>query len=351
MKSSSKTNDGDVTYWTAPVLSGSDRGDTDHIEKRQPSTIELMSVNSGNPLNKKYCINPSEVQKRHVIGQGSFGKVYLALFRGAQCAMKMCSAETIKDLQNEAEALLGVTPHPNVICFYGFCDDPGNTFMLMQYFPGGSLDEVLERSPDISYDTKIRILHQAACGLFHLHQQNPPVIHRDIACRNILVTADLKQAVVCDFGMSRNLNSQDDHKYTMVNAGPVRWMAPESLAHQEYSRKSDVWMFAVTIWECLNGEPPYKEKGLTQVVIYVMAGNIPRISESWNPELKELLKKCWLRDSKKRPEMLEVMCSLGSMFGEEEPFRVLRDDSSRLNKKKKYRLRGRSSETAKAHRG
>ena len=42
--------------------------------------------------------------------------------------------------------------------------------------------------------------------------------------------------------MSRNLNDQSDAKFTNVNAGPVRWMAPESLSVSEYSKKSDVYL-------------------------------------------------------------------------------------------------------------
>jgi serine/threonine protein kinase len=80
-----------------------------------------------------------------------------------------------------------------------------------------------------------------AAGMLHLHNHN--IIHRDLAARNILLsgTGDPK---ISDFGMSRILQKEEEGK-TKTNIGPIRWMAPESLANQTYSKKSDVWSFGI----------------------------------------------------------------------------------------------------------
>merc|ERR1711879_609900 len=137
---------------------------------------------------------------------------------------------------------MNVQPHPNILPFYGFCDEKGHKCLVLEFFSGGSLLKVIQNNPGTSFETRLAILSQAGEGVRHLHSQHdPPIIHRDLACRNILVDKDLTKAVVCDFGMSRALGMGYDSAQTKTSYGPVRWMAPESLSRQEYSVKSDVW--------------------------------------------------------------------------------------------------------------
>ena len=89
----------------------------------------------------------------------------------------------------------------------------------------------------------------------HLHRQN--IVHRDLAARNILLTSNF-DAVVSDFGFARTLEGQEDTGHTLSEVGPIRWMAPESLQQKTYSSKSDVWSWAVIVFEIFTkGEEPY----------------------------------------------------------------------------------------------
>ena len=73
------------------------------------------------------------------------------------------------------------------------------------------------------------------------------------------------------------------------------------------------------------------DKSLTQVVIHVMAGNVPTIDEDWSSDLKDLLRKCWLRDPKQRPDMRTVMSDLREILREDDELPKFRMDSSKLN--------------------
>ena len=69
------------------------------------------------------------------------------------------------------------------------------------------------------------------------HLSSLGIVHRDLACRNILVDCG-KLLKVSDFGLSREI--EDYYTASSLTKLPIRWMAPESITHQKYSEKSDV---------------------------------------------------------------------------------------------------------------
>mmetsp|Transcript_28002 Transcript_28002/g.45543 ORF Transcript_28002/g.45543 Transcript_28002/m.45543 type:complete len:313 (+) Transcript_28002:96-1034(+) len=108
--------------------------------------------------------------------------------------------------------------------------------------------------------------YACVCTNTHTHTHNDGsmniggLVHRDIACRNLFLKAN-GAVVLGDYGLSRS--TQDDSKiYMMTNLKtllPWSWCAPESLLQREFSQKSDIWMFGVTVWEILTkGEKPHR---------------------------------------------------------------------------------------------
>lgn len=74
------------------------------------------------------------------------------------------------------------------------------------------------------------------------------IIHRDLACRNILVGED-KNLKISDFGMSRYLMADEVYINTSHGLLPIRWMSVESLFRREFTSASDVWSYGVLLWE------------------------------------------------------------------------------------------------------
>jgi len=167
---------------------------------------------------------------------------------------------------NEIRLMVELPSHPNVVRLFGVSlEQQQLPVIVMEYCEGGSLDKLLfESNVKLSDDYKIRLVRGIAAGMLHLHKHN--IIHRDLAARNILLTAS-GDPKISDFKMSRVL-VRDEGK-TKSNLGPVCWMAPESLAHNSYSKKTDVWTFGVVVYEIVAQSEPHKDKDIIDVALKI----------------------------------------------------------------------------------
>ena len=101
--------------------------------------------------------------------------------------------------------------HPHIVQFLGLCFLPELTLpMLVMERLDSSLDELLEDAPGLPLALKRSLLADVARGLLYLHTRNPPVVHRDLTARNILLTSSLV-AKISDLGNARIVNLQPCH--------------------------------------------------------------------------------------------------------------------------------------------
>jgi hypothetical protein len=261
-------------------------------------------------------IQPSEIDKRlHIphkslvfvreIGAGSYGKVFLGEWRGAKVAIKVNN--TITDVDGflaEAKLTLGIPPHPNLVQTFGISLDGPNPCIVQEYCGGGSLDIIFGVKNGLTNAKRLDYALKIGYGLLHLHSRS--IVHRDLAARNILLTND-GSPKISDFGMSRIVQEEAAKGRTKTNVGPIRWMAPESLRDRSYSLKTDVWTYAIMLYEIVSGKEPHEDEDQFEIALKIRdQGYTPTIPDDCDPTLREVMEMCWKKSPADRPTMEEI---------------------------------------------
>uniref|UniRef100_A0A665VS42 Mitogen-activated protein kinase kinase kinase n=1 Tax=Echeneis naucrates TaxID=173247 RepID=A0A665VS42_ECHNA len=287
-------------------------------------------------------IDFSELTLEEIIGVGGFGKVYRAVWRGSEVAVKAARRDpdedpeqTLESVRQEAK-LFAMLNHPNIMALLGVCLQEPNLCLVMEYARGGPLNRALagKRIPPC---TLVDWAVQIARGMLYLHSQAiVPIIHRDLKSSNILIRErvemeDLsdKTLKITDFGLAREW-----HRTTKMSAaGTYAWMAPEVIRSSTFSKGSDVWSYGVLLWELLTGEVPFRGIDGLAVAYGVAMNKLALPIPSTCPEpFARLMEDCWSPDPHARPQFTTVLDHLTAIeesgFFEmpAESFHSLQDD-------------------------
>jgi len=111
---------------------------------------------------------------------------------------------------------------------------------------GDNVSKNLQLQDCLYYDDLHRFAIDIANGMEYIESKH--VVHGDLATRNILLDENFT-CKIGDFGLSRKLYEYQKYVKTSHEPLPWKWMAPESLAKMEFTSKSDVWSYGITLWE------------------------------------------------------------------------------------------------------
>lgn len=309
-----------------PLMSGSGASHEKNYEATERVSLHLSPSDLGS--NRMYSSPPSSMlvspracdlksdnfvaNSWEKIGSGNYGDVYSAKWFGATVAVKKGKGKhKVKDDMIAEAAQLRDLSHPSLCEFIGVVLLPREVWIITKFYEKGSVDKILKREI-VTLKSKYKWCRQAIGGLAFLHSQK--FVHRDLACRNLLVTKDY-DCVIADFGLSRILKNNENRRRTKTNFGPVRWMALESF-EQVYSTESDMWMFGVLVWEMLkDGQQPYKGLKNHQVVSQVTNGLRLPLDNEWPPSLNETLDLCWNSNPNQRPTATDMLLIFEELTG------------------------------------
>ena len=200
---------------------------------------------------------PNVTSTGRQLGGGSYGVVEELETDGVLCAGKKIY-DTLIDPENQGAqrmveryyrecSLLSELRHPHIVQFLGICFLPDSQLpVLVMERLQGSLDDLLETTPNIPLSKKLSILQDVARGLVFMHSRSQPVIHRDLTARNVLLNAAMT-AKIADLGNSRIANLRPDQiAQTMSQGipGTLVYMPPEALGStQRYGPPLDMFSF------------------------------------------------------------------------------------------------------------
>ncbi|XP_063283195.1 discoidin domain-containing receptor 2 isoform X1 [Pelobates fuscus] len=273
------------------------------------------------------------------LGEGQFGEVHLCEAEGVEefldkdlildatasqstlVAVKMLRADANKNARNDflkEIKIMSRLKDPNIIRLLAVCIAEDPLCMITEYMENGDLNQFLSRhQPEggtavISYNDLRHMAAQIASGMRYLSLLN--FVHRDLATRNCLVGRNYT-IKIADFGMSRNLYSGDYYRIQGRAVLPIRWMSWESILLGKFTTASDVWAFAVTLWETFTfcREQPYSE--MSDELVIENTGEFFRDKgkQVYLPQpdicpdmVYKLMLSCWRRETKDRPSFQEI---------------------------------------------
>lgn len=301
-------------------------------------------------------IDPQQIFLQKIIGEGTFGRVWSAKWSSASVAVKEFvfaqaavagrssqQEEIIEEIIGEA-GMMAILRHPNVLQLYGCSLTAQAIWIVSELCSLGSLRQVLDDNDrSLPVEIRVSLALQVAEGMAYLHNQDPPIIHRDLKSHNIFVhetytDSDERSSKVeeghkggaisrwlqpekmtthsklitkiGDWGSARATLSGSR---TMTHGvGTACWLAPEVIKHARSSKYSDVYGYGIVLWELATREEVYQGLETTQIIAKVA-------NESLRPPVpmdcpwKHLMVKCWEERPQDRLEFNDVVEELNTI--------------------------------------
>ena len=236
------------------------------------------------------------------IGQGAMGLVYRAYHAhlGRTGAVKVMQAispdrDAIARFRHEAQAIAQMR-HPNILNVYDFGEFQGTPYMIVEFVPGGSLADRLNRGP-VDHASALRYLRGIAAGLDYAHSMG--VVHRDVKPANVLLTTD-DTPVLADFGLAKLLQGSSLKSMSGVTTGTPAYMAPEQVMSSQVGPAADRYALATIAYEMCAGAIPFEGEALLEL-LYAQVHRYPQPPSARNPALGPSVDAVIMRGLAKNP--------------------------------------------------
>jgi eukaryotic-like serine/threonine-protein kinase len=256
------------------------------------------------------------------LGEGGISTVYLALDTKLQrhVAIKFLSdylsdAEARRHFQREAQ-LASSLNHPHIVTVHDVGEFEGRQYLVMEYIDGGTLKDWAKEKKRTPKQIA-ELLTGVADGLAAAHKAG--MLHRDVKPTNILITKN-GYAKLADFGLAKLAQSDGievDPNWSLLASqrgaifGTIAYMSPEQASGEALDSRSDVFSFAVVLYEMLSGTRPFGGKTDLEVLKTIIHGNPPPLSEDTPAAYRNIVEKALEKNPAERYQsMLEMVVDL-----------------------------------------
>ncbi|CAN0067193.1 unnamed protein product, partial [Ectocarpus sp. 12 AP-2014] len=251
-----------------------------------------------------------EYEPIKVLGEGSFGKVYLmkhSKTRDLVCTkvikLKNIPPKEQEACKNEVE-LLSRMCHPNIVGYTNSFLYKNCLCIIMEYCDAGDLgDRVNEAKGQLLPESKVMTWFvQTALGLHFMHSNR--VLHRDIKTQNVFILSS-GRVVLGDLGISKLLGGTRDFASTCI--GTPYYMSPEIFKNHPYNDKSDVWALGCLLYELLTLKHAFDAQSLNGLAGKIIKGKFPSVSTQYSKNLRALVNDMLATNPKKRPDIEQIL--------------------------------------------
>jgi len=269
----------------------------DNNVKRYSLQVKRLLCNEDNRSKKREKeIGNYVIQK--VIGQGSFGKVKLAInkFTKEKVAIKVLQKAMLNtkiDIHKEIK-IIKQLKHPNIANFYELIENNDHVFIVMEYCDKGTLLSYIMNNPILPEEECRRIFSQILSAIKYCHENQ--IIHRDLKHENILLDSS-NNCKLIDFGMGNFVNGEN---LRSTFCGTPAFVSPELIIGKKYDGcKVDIWSMGVVLFMLVTKSLPFSNIEDTIKGIY-------KIPDTVSQECADLLKKMLQIDPLKRISTDEI---------------------------------------------
>ena len=329
--------------------------------KRKTRLNRKTNVQKTNTTNTNLSLKTKTTTSKAALQEGSSNSTTLVAVKELICEDKLELALMYSDFQAEVYVMSQMKRHPNIVRLHGVCIFP-KPRMVLELLPLGDLfgfihpkasgssgssssnenaENLLTYISPHKFPWKLRLLMalDIAKGMFVLHSQSPPIIHRDLRSPNIFLSSldenSSVRAKVADFGLARIVAPT-----VSGTLNTWQWLAPEVIGvldnqSKNYGISSDVYSFAIICWELTTCGFPFdefnndkrftsssnsKEASITKLKNSIATENLrptllPSVDKSKKPiegksmpkEFRELIEQCWKTDPSERPSFFDIL--------------------------------------------
>ncbi|XP_026912272.1 ribosomal protein S6 kinase alpha-2 isoform X1 [Leopardus geoffroyi] len=222
--------------------------------------------------------DPSQFELLKVLGQGSYGKVFLVRKTkgsdtGQLYAMKVLKKATLKvrdRVRSKMERdILAEVNHPFIVKLHYAFQTEGKLYLILDFLRGGDLFSRLSKEVMFTEEDVKFYLAELALALDHLHGLG--IIYRDLKPENILLDEE-GHIKITDFGLSKEAIDHDKRAYSFC--GTIEYMAPEVVNRRGHTQSADWWSFGVLMFEMLTGSLPFQGKDRKETMALILKAKL-----------------------------------------------------------------------------
>jgi serine/threonine protein kinase len=293
---------------------------------------------------RTWFIDIKNLKIKEMIASGSTCQVFKGLYMNIPVAIKRLmvnprkkldisdvkdnTPKFLKEFKREIGLLMSLPNHPNLLTLLGFAIDESDIYIVTEFCKGGTLFDLLYKKDtkiNMSFKQQVKILMDICRGMQFLHNLHHPIIHRDLKSLNIFIDNSMDkgstefQTKIADFGLARTMD--DSEEFYTRRMGTFHWMAPEIFADKPYNSKTDVYAFAIIMWEIFAQKTPYYNLGKPQKIFQYVYYKDQRpsfsdcnISETFKPKMTAIMSRNWDKNPNKRNEFEEIYKELEEVY-------------------------------------